>query len=141
MIGRVFAAVAMLLAFSAVSAAHAGVPIPCTATHFIKVTDLPNAKDANGQKIVPYYNVFGCSSSQWDGYATLDGKYHKLNPFVVASLPKAPGFWTSAWQYKTKFWVEWLWIIVGAFVVVGTILSSYAQSFGPQPEHTAKPRS
>jgi hypothetical protein len=141
MIRRVLAAVVILLAFSAVSSAQAGIPIPCTATRFLQAPDLPKATDTNGQKITLRYNVFGCSDGQWDGYSTPDGKYHKLSASLLASIPKAPGFWASAWQYKTRFWVEWLWIIIGALVVVGTILSKYAQTFGPEPGHGTKPPS
>lgn len=122
MLQRALVACAVLLAFALSSSAQAGIPIPCTATHFLKAADLHGVRDASGQEIAPYYNVFGCADGRWDGYRGAEGKYHKLNPSILSSLPKAPGFWASAWQNKTKFWVEWLWIVVGAFVVVGTLL-------------------
>src|SRR5437867_9533585 len=108
MLRRVLVACAVLLAFALSSTAQAGIPIPCTATHFLKATDLRGWIDASGQEIALYYNVFGCSDGRWDGYRGADGKYHQLTPNIVSSIPAAPGFWASAWQNKTKFWAEWL---------------------------------
>jgi hypothetical protein len=114
---------AALLVFASLSSAQAGVPIPCLATRFLKAADFPAAKDMNGRDMVLYYNVFGCSDGRWDGYLGADGKYHPLTPQLLSSIPEAPGFWASAWQNKAKFWVEWLWIVIGVFVVIGTLLS------------------
>jgi hypothetical protein len=38
-----------------------------------------------------------------------------------------PGFWAAAWQNKAKFLVEWLWIVISAFVVIGTLLSKLSE--------------
>jgi hypothetical protein len=130
MLQRVLIACAVLLAFALSSSAQAGIPIPCTATHFLKATDFMSVMDTSGREMVLYYNVSGCSDGRWDGYRGADGKYHQLTPNILSSLPKAPGFWASAWQNKTKFWVEWLWILVGAFVVVGTLLSKLSDASG-----------
>jgi hypothetical protein len=118
-------ACAVLLAFASFSSAEAGIPIPCTATHVFKGTDL-HAMSQSGQEMAVYYVISGCSDGRWDGYRTADGKYHKLTPSILASIPEAPRFWASAWQNKAKFWVEWLWIAIGAFVVIGTLLSKLA---------------
>jgi hypothetical protein len=123
MLRRALIASAVLLAFALSSSAQAGIPIPCTATHFLKAGDLMSAMDTSGQKMALYYSVSGCSGGRWDGYRGADGKYHQLDPNILSSLPAAPGFWASAWQNKTKFWAEWLWIVLGAFVVIGTLLS------------------
>ena len=123
MLRRVLVACAVLLAFALSSSAQAGVPIPCTGTHFLKAGDLRGAMDASGREMVLYYNVFGCADGRWDGYRGADGKYHKLTPKILSSIPEAPRFWASAWQNKAKFWVEWLWIVIGGFVVIGILLS------------------
>jgi hypothetical protein len=142
MLRRALLASAVLLAFALSSPAQAGIPIPCTATHFLKAGDLMSVMDTSGQKMPLYYSVSGCSGGRWDGYRGADGKYHQLNPNILSSLPAAPGFWASAWQNKAKFWAEWLWILVGAFVVIGTLLSKLAgagASGGLSPE--GNPRS
>jgi hypothetical protein len=125
MLQRVLMACAVLAAFAFSSSAQAGIPIPCTATRFLKAPDF-SVIDGSGQKMALYYNVSGCSDGQWDGYLAADGKYHQLTPGLLAAIPAAPRFWASAWQNKTKFWVEWLWIVLGAFVVVGSLLSKLA---------------
>src|SRR5262245_47629208 len=96
---------ALWLVFAAFSPAQAGVPIPCTATHAIKAPNW-SATHTGGQGMTLYYVVSGCSAGRWDGYQSADGKYHKLTPGILSSLPEAPGFWASAWQNKTKFWAE-----------------------------------
>jgi hypothetical protein len=123
MLRRVVFACAVLLAFASFSPAEAGIPIPCTATRLLQAPDALSAKDARGRAMVLHYAVSGCSGGQWDGYLSADGKYHKLTPAILSSLPKAPGFWASAWQNKGKFWVEWLWVALGIFVVGGTLLT------------------
>jgi hypothetical protein len=135
MFRRILLFVVTVLASASVSSAHAGVPIPCTATRFIKAPELPSAKDLSGQRIELYYNMSGCTGSQWDGYKSLDGKYNRLSPNLLATLPKAPGFWASAWQHKARFWVEWLWLFLAAFVVVGTLLSKLSEKTGPGQDH------
>jgi len=72
------------------------------------------------------YYLIDCWGARWDGYLTVDGKYLKISESVRASLPEPPGFWASAWKYKLKFWVEWLWVFFAAFVVFGTLLSKLA---------------
>jgi hypothetical protein len=89
----------------------------------MQAPDVLGAKDASGRDIVLYYYVDGCSAGQWDGYRTANGKYHRLTPTILSSIPQAPGFWAAARQNKAKFWVEWLWIFIGAFVVIGTLLT------------------
>jgi len=123
MLRRLLVACAVLVVSASFSPTQAGIPIPCTGTHVLKATDFRSAADANGQAIVPYYVVDGCSDGRWDGYRTADGKYHQLTPGVLSSIPEAPRFWAAAWQNKLQFWAEWLWILVGAFVVIGTALS------------------
>jgi hypothetical protein len=122
MLRRVCVASAVLLAFALSSPAQAGIPIPCTATHFLKAENF-TAMDPRGQEMAMYYSVSGCFSSRWDGYLGADGKYHELTAGILSSIPKAPGFWASAWQNKATFWVEWLWVVLGAFVIIGTLLS------------------
>ena len=122
MLRRVLVASAVLLGFASTSAAEAGIPIPCTASRFLKAENF-SVMDKSDQEMALYYNVSGCSSGRWDGYLGADGKYHQLTPNLLPSIPAAPGFWASAWQYKTKFWAEWLWIVIGAFIVTGTLLS------------------
>jgi hypothetical protein len=115
----------VFLAFALSTSAQAGIPIPCTATHFLKAEDV-RAKDTSGREMVLYYEISGCSGGRWDGYRGADGKYHPLPPNVLSSLPAAPGFWAAARQNKVKFLTEWLWIVLGAFVVFGTLLSKLA---------------
>jgi hypothetical protein len=122
MLRRVVLACAVLLAFASFSAAEAGIPIPCTAVHFLKA---PDVSGTSGQGIALYYQV-GCWGASWDGYYTANGKYIPIPQAVLSSLPPPPGFWASAWEYKLKFWVEWLWVFLAAFVVFGTLLSKWA---------------
>jgi hypothetical protein len=120
---RVLVACAVLAAIVFSTSAQAGIPIPCTGAHFLKAEGVTGARDARGQPIELYYNVFGCSDGRWDGYRGADGKYHELTSNIRSSIPEAPGFWASAWHNKAAFWAEWLWMVIGAFVVVGTLLS------------------
>jgi hypothetical protein len=138
MMRKVFVACAVLLAFAFSSPARAGIPIPCTATHFLKAEDV-RVMDAGGQEMAPYYNVFGCSDRRWGGYRGADGKYHPLTPNMLSSLPEPPGFWASAWQNKAAFWVEWLWIVLGVFVVIGTLLSKLPDILAALPAGVPPP--
>ena len=122
MLRRVLVACALLLAFASSSPVQAGIPIPCTASRVIPATDL-GVMNKGGREMLLYYTVSGCSAGRWDGYLTADGKYHQLTPAILSSIPAAPGFWAAAWQNKAKFWVEWLWVAIGAFVVIGTLLT------------------
>jgi hypothetical protein len=126
MLQRMLIACVLLLASAAVSPSQAGIPIPCTASRLLQAADMPAMRDAKGQEMVLYYAVSGCSDGRWDGYRGRDGKYYSLAPSLLSSIPAAPGFWASAWQNKTKFWVEWLWMVIAAFVVIGTLLSKLA---------------
>jgi hypothetical protein len=127
MLRRVLIACAVLLAFASFSAAEAGVPIPCTATYYLKA---PDVSRASTRGVALYYAV-DCFGGRWDGYRTADGKYvMKLPESLLSSLPKPPGFWASAWEHKLTFWVEWFWIFLGAFVVMGSLLAKYAEVYG-----------
>ena len=109
------------------TAAQAGIPIPCMATRFLKATDLNGITDESGQRATPYYNVFGCADGKWDGYRTADGKYMNLDSLPLTKLPPAPTFWTAAMQNPGRFWVEWMWIVIGFFVVLGTALAKVGE--------------
>lgn len=128
MLRRVVIACAVLLAFSSFSAAEAGVPIPCTGTHYLRA---PDVSGASNHGVFLYYSV-GCTGGRWLGYYSADGKTHFPVPEGVLSLlPNPPGFWASAWAYKTEFWVEWFWIALGAFGVLGTLLNKWSESGNP----------
>lgn len=125
MLRRVVLACVMLVAFVSFSAAQAGVPIPCTGTHYLKA---PDVSGASNQGVALYYSV-GCTGGHWVGYYANDGKTHLPVPEGVLSLlPRPPGFWASAWDYKTEFWVEWFWIALGVFVVLGTLLNKWSET-------------
>ena len=127
MLRRVLIAAAVLMAFASFSAAEAGVPIPCTATYYLKA---PDVSGASAQGVGLYYAV-DCFGGRWDGYRTADGKYvMKLPESLLSSLPKPPGFWASAWEHKTTFWVEWFWIALGVFGVLGTLLNKWSETNG-----------
>jgi hypothetical protein len=141
MLRRALIAGAVFLAFAALSSAHAGVPIPCSGSPTLQATDLRGVKDASGQDIVLYYYIVACTSSRWESYRTRDGKYHPLTPGLRSSLPAPPGFWASAWQNKAKFWVEWLWLVIAAFVV-GTLsskLPDWTAPMDPDPGDSRHP--
>jgi hypothetical protein len=123
MLRRVILAFALLLACSSFSAAEAGIPIPCTGTHYLRA---PDVSGASNHGVALYYSV-GCTGGRWVGYYSADGKTHLPVPEGILSLlPKPPGFWASAWEHKMEFWVEWFWTALGAFVVFGTLLNKLA---------------
>ena len=140
MLRRIIFACALVLAFGAFSSAEALIKIPCTGSHFLKAPDVLTAKGSSGQDLALYYTVSGCSDGRWDGYRGSDGKYYPLNPSIVASLPPAPGFWTAAWQNKIKFLVEWVWIVIGAFVAILFLLSQLPVLTGMLPGVDATPQ-
>ena len=121
MLVRLFSGFVLLLCFAAASDVQAGVPIPCMTTKFLKSEARP--LDAAGAVFVPYYNVFGCGGAQWDGYLDAKGAYKTLTPAIRAALPTPPGFWTSARRNPKKFWVEWLWVVVGSICFSGYLLT------------------
>jgi hypothetical protein len=123
MLRRVLVACAAFLAFALCSPAQAGVPIPCSGSHVLQARHV----DASGREMVLYYDVVACTVGPWHGYRGADGKYRKLMPNELSSLPQTPGFWASAWQNKAAFLVEWLWVLIGAFAVIGGLLSKYAE--------------
>jgi hypothetical protein len=136
MLRRVVIACAVLMAFASYSAVQAGIPIPCADTQYLKA---PVVSGATPQGFILYYRVEGCSGSNWDAYYSADGKRLPIPQGVLSSLPPPPGFWASAWEYKTKFWREWFWVFFAPFVVLGGLLAKYAEVYGgdvaPPPGH------
>jgi hypothetical protein len=116
----------MMAVFLEGTAAHAGIPIPCTATRYLEAPRMPDLADRSGKPVTLYYNVFGCADGKWDGYKAADGSYQKLHTLPAAKLPPAPTFWSAAIGHPTRFWVEWLWIVVGLFVLAGAALAGIA---------------
>jgi hypothetical protein len=116
-------ACAVLLAVALSSPAQAGIPIPCSGSHTLKGGSV---RDTSGQEMVLYYYIVACSKGRWESYRGADGKYHKITPNLLSSLPEPPGFWAAAWQNKVAFLAEWAWMVIVAFAVVGSLLSKLA---------------
>lgn len=140
---------AALLALPAT--ALAGLPIPCTGEAVIKVLDVPALKgleiQANrGQRekrLDLGYKYTGCFSGTWVGYLGSNRSYLTLNENQLKMLlaaaglqqpPAEPGFWSAPFSVQ---WPVFLWGVVIGFVVVGSVLSSYAQRHAPAPHPEA----
>jgi hypothetical protein len=121
----IFAVTLALGAATASGTAEAGIPLPCTGEKIIKVADIPRMEAMGGAKMDLGYKFSWCFSGEWIGHIGSDSRYMPLDPQMLSILTEAglvpklpePGFWASAVAYPGKFWVEWLWLVIGGFSV------------------------
>ena len=105
------------------STASAGIPIPCTGDKIVKIADMPDEMRINGELVHLAYVFQYCTTGKFvlavvdgSGYYNLDSEHFQAAAEIavatgqLATIPEAPGFWSSAWHNKGTFWVEWLWI-------------------------------
>jgi hypothetical protein len=116
--------------------AAAGVPIPCTGEHVVSVVETPPgmrlpSRDGKGVHVDLGYLFKGCLSGKWVAYPGSGSAYYDLPEpamrLILASAgltayPSPPSFLLT----PSASWAAWLWILVGAFVVIGTLLSKLA---------------
>ena len=99
--------------------AHA-IPIPCTSGKIVKVMELPESIQREGKQLHLGYLFSGCLGDKFVLWSGSGREYYSLPPETAESLLQfglqPPGFWSAAWNNKSDFWVEWLWLsVVGLF--------------------------
>lgn len=120
-------------------AAQAGIPIPCTGQKIVLVQPIEVPEESRPQHggLGLGYLFNGCFSGRWVTHVGSSSQYKEGGDAMLAlaaagsgKVPSEPGLFGAMLSHPGSFWVEWLWLVIGMFIAVGSALSAFAQKAG-----------
>lgn len=129
--------------------AAAGIPLPCSGNKVVLVARTGpeiEVQAMSGRWIHADlgYRFSGCGGGDWVAYPGPKLGYQELDEAQVrayaasaglADVPDRPSYLL----HPSASWATWLWILVGSFVAIGSMLAGFAQRHGGDVPSSARP--
>jgi hypothetical protein len=132
-------ALAALLLCGISTAAHAGIPIPCTGETIVHVLDVPATKgleisankDMDTKVLNLGYKLKNCFWGEWVGHIGSSSRYLPLSDDALKMLLTAAGRTEpparpTVFTYPGANWYFWLWVVAFAWIVLAAIFKKPA---------------
>lgn len=139
--GRLLAAITVAMAIAAGShAAQAGIPIPCTGEKIVLVQPVELPAEVDGEvsagNVGLGYLFTGCFSGRWITHVGSDSQYREGGAALLAMvamtnggrLTAEPGLFGAMLKHPGAFWAEWLWVVLGTLIALGSAFNAVAQN-------------